>query len=585
MRSFDFRRLAVVGLICWLTLTGTSLRAEWRPELTYQFRWGRGEQADQEYNYFENYVGFNSAWRAWQLFAELELSRPPEFGYSFTGVRRFQLTYNGEQYSLTLGHLAQTFGRGVGLNLYEERVLDFDNQPVGLRWQWHASDRWDATLLVGRKTSYRFYSPASAYRLPDGQGSYDLAALENGWSLAGGLGRVAPYLIWSRYESPIRSYTLDWRQGLVPDTLAQKAFFLGGGVSVDVSGANWYSSLEISYGVKRLQPPYARVVLQDTATNAGSGRVLWFFPGKAEREVAGLYGRWEWFPGNWEAAIAYHRYGWGPQDAEELRDPLRQSDKAFPWQAGPTGVSQPDISLLANVTHPTNDGEEVGLELSLERQLGAFWHWRNHLAVVSGLFDWRHTAQVTSGLAGSWWPLLHPAYNPYLEASTELEWLSDALQYRLLAGYNRNVLSGSVSAEITNYYTLVPAYLSWHLSPVWVLGNVTELQLARRWFQPYGAESSDRTEFRSWHQIVSVDWRQEWSFALVYDYTSDNSFRDAEGRPRHRWLSGELTWHRGARWRLGLSYGSEKGGVRCTGGVCRLLNPFDGWRLNGELRW
>ena len=172
-----------------------------------------------------------------------------------------------------------------------------------------------------------------------------------------------------------------------------------------------------------------------------------------------------------------------------------------------------------------------------------------------------------------------------MEATSELELLNDVWQYRLIGGFNRVTLSGEQTAEITAYYTLVPGYVSWHLSPDVVVGGVTELQGARRHYQTYSGEVVRRDDFASWHQILSLDWRRRWSFSLVYDYTSDNSFQDAQGRPRHRWLSAEVGWHDGSRSRITFSYGGEKGGVRCTGGVCRVLNPFDGWRLSMEWRW
>jgi hypothetical protein len=41
-----------------------------------------------------------------------------------------------------------------------------------------------------------------------------------------------------------------------------------------------------------------------------------------------------------------------------------------------------------------------------------------------------------------------------------------------------------------------------------------------------------------------------------------------------------VTYRLGTTHTIGIQYGSERGGTVCTGGVCRLINPFTGFRLN-----
>jgi len=66
---------------------------------------------------------------------------------------------------------------------------------------------------------------------------------------------------------------------------------------------------------------------------------------------------------------------------------------------------------------------------------------------------------------------------------------------------------------------------------------------------------------------------------LVADQTSDPSFEE-----NARWVSGEISYKPSSALTLRTNYGTEKGGVRCTGGVCRYISPFDGMRLMLEVR-
>ena len=63
---------------------------------------GRGNQLDIPYDYTENYLTFNADLATWSARFELEYSQPPEYGYEFTGLRRFWLTYSGDRHTLEI---------------------------------------------------------------------------------------------------------------------------------------------------------------------------------------------------------------------------------------------------------------------------------------------------------------------------------------------------------------------------------------------------------------------------------------------------------------------------------------------------
>jgi hypothetical protein len=48
---------------------------------------------------------------------------------------------------------------------------------------------------------------------------------------------------------------------------------------------------------------------------------------------------------------------------------------------------------------------------------------------------------------------------------------------------------------------------------------------------------------------------------------------------RRLWPVVGATYRIGTAHTIGIQYGAERGGVVCTGGVCRLINPFSGFRF------
>jgi hypothetical protein len=66
-----------------------------------------------------------------------------------------------------------------------------------------------------------------------------------------------------------------------------------------------------------------------------------------------------------------------------------------------------------------------------------------------------------------------------------------------------------------------------------------------------------------------------WSVNTRVEWTTTNK----EQGGRRIWPVIGGTYRIGDAHTVGLQYGAERGGVVCTGGVCRLINPFDGFRF------
>ncbi len=80
---------------------------------------------------------------------------------------------------------------------------------------------------------------------------------------------------------------------------------------------------------------------------------------------------------------------------------------------------------------------------------------------------------------------------------------------------------------------------------------------------------------------VTYNWPEYFSATLSAQYALDDlRFNET----REYWLSGEITVHLGLDHDLTLYYGNQRGGLVCSGGVCREELPFDGLKITLESR-
>ncbi|MEA3288432.1 MAG: DUF6029 family protein [Candidatus Marinimicrobia bacterium] len=536
---------------------------------------GRGEQIGLDYDYTETFLSGSMEFGSWYIDTRFEYSDPPEYGFQFQGLDRFLLRYNSDNWLLEFGDISAVFGRGLALNLYEDQAMDFDNQIKGLRlttglWGDHELD-----VLAGVNEAYHFYSPSSDLREPDGRAAYELVGAAGTINGQSGFWTGVPYLIGSR----IRSDYL-WREidaeigGISVNTVKQTQHVIQSGWGQSLYADSWDIYLEYNRTWKAFDYP----LVSQNIFQTENGVVLQNSSQDYTTSGQALNLQLNWFPQWFTAMFEYKRYLNGPESAADKRDPLLLASKPLPWQLGPTGIRQHDISLLGNVTHPVDYGDELGWNLELQRLINDEWSLILNAAQTSQARDNRDLDQ-SPGII----PKQDITQNPWQEYFFEIEYSGEALSQRLFIAYTRSILSGASAAEILNHYTVVPAYLSWHPDNNLVLSSVIELQHSVVTGEDYSGGSIEGHEFLSTHIIGSIDLKHKYSASVIWDSSDDPNLISGVPETQH-WISGELSLKPIDGLWIRASYGKEKGGVRCTGGVCRILNPFEGFRMTMEWR-
>jgi hypothetical protein len=111
-----------------------------------------------DYIHRENLLDINLFSGDWTVYSQLEYSRPPEFGNSFTGVHKFRLEYLTDNLDVRLGHVYPLWNRGLVLNLRYERDLGYDSGLLGFESSYALSDHW-RLMAAGGKQNFDLSSP------------------------------------------------------------------------------------------------------------------------------------------------------------------------------------------------------------------------------------------------------------------------------------------------------------------------------------------------------------------------------------------------------------------------------------------
>ena len=437
------------------------------------------------------------------------------------------------------------------MNLFEDKTIDFDNRPFGIKLQFDINDSWQFESLLGVKSNYHFYSPVSKPRIPDGKSSYNMGGANINYSPESGTWGISSYVTVSRFESDIIWKYMSY-QNLIKDTLNQFSSMINPGFVFSIYQDTWDGVVEVSSSLKRFDKP---LIEQQYDENN-----LLLIDSQNEQFTKSIYGQINWYP-EWFTLLAeYKRYGGNISKTEDKTNLYQQANYPLPFQMGPTGVHQHDIGLLGNVTHAVDYSDEVGMFIEIKKDF-------NH---IYGTFSYANMSRIKDWDSDSdelWFPKENLSYFPFVEYYAELEASSEKITNRSVVAFTKSTESGE---EWNQHITFTPLYLSWILSDNFVFNLIATTQSSKR----------GEHQYQSQQYTTSIDFGSKLSIAGIID-TSNDPELIGDGQ----WLSGEITLKPKSSMWIRASYGEEKGGVRCTSGVCRVISPFEGFRLAMEVRF
>ena len=531
----------------------TTLTAQVEYSNNLNIRYGEG---DNNYSYEEIY--FNTGitlnrpdYRLEALF-NLELSDPPEIGLKEEGIREFSLGYYNKNLSIELGDFYQTWGRGLILNQTDYQHLDFNTSATGLSVGYE-KDYISLNVIAGEtnpRKSTTFlgdYDPrVPNYILKQTLYGSDLS-IESPESTMG-----LSILFTEEEEAPISSVI--------------------GGIRFEKPYDN--GDFFLSFISKR-----SKFDIVDSGSETDKGNGLYFSNTNYIKD--------------WALTSNYRRYRIDVKDPSMRDNILSNYGQALDVQRSPTGYYQHSFKLLSRNSKQVNLNDEIGLELELIGPIDENRTLLLNYTKSSSTKGWHNEfgywepepLTTTNGNSNSLFPSSDKDSYPFDEIFIELNGYNEAhtLFYRVGFDYFSDtfaVLANSNTSESfeVNKAITFPFMVNVILNDLWSIEVQLELQRAKKGFE---VTTNDESSFVS---LLSEKYQDNiflgftvnhapWSLTVATESTnSDESLSNFDS---NTWNSVALTYRIKSDNILEVFYGSIRGGLDCTNGVCRYIQPFE----------
>jgi len=521
-----------------------------------------------DYNYNEVYLDTKLSlnredYRLESVFI-FEISDPPEIGLKEDGLREFLFGFYNDKFSFELGDIYQTWGRGLLLNQLDYQNLDFNtgSRGLGLTFQ----DDWKTVNIIAGDTANRKSTTVL--------GGYDP--------------RVPNYFVDQFLYGADMSFDLD-------KSNIGFAFLF-----VDEDKRNLSHTLTSARIDKSYENGEFFVSMINKVSEKDPGDLEIFYP---EKDGTGFYISNTNYLKDWALTSSYRKFTIDVNDPIMRDNIVENYGQALDIQRSPSGFYQHTFRLLSRNSREVNLNDEIGLEMQLLGPINDNVNISVNYMKSSSSKRWYNGMGIDSSL---WY-----GDNNSMPSSSQESYPFEEL-FIELSGYNTNgkvfykvgidfqdqvfnVLSNSAdikSFEITQSFTL-PLLVSVAINPLWNVEFQLELQRLKTGFDTTTISDiegiDDNSTFYSLLSeeyqkniflALSANYKQKWSFNVAHESTNsdesllndgqDNSFDSA-----NQWNSFSMAYKFKSDHTLELFYGSIRGGLDCTNGVCRYVQAFD----------
>ena len=492
-----------------------------------------------------------------------ENSNPPEIGLDERGLRKYLIGYYNENFSMELGDIYQTWGRGLILNQLDYQNLDFDTGANGLGLKYSSSD-FLINLIAG-----------------------DLAISKSITSHANYDPRVPNYFINQFiYGADINHNFPSFNYGLSILSVEED--------SRDVHHSLSNFRFEKSYSAGDV---YLSFVRKDSEKKDFDENI----------QGSGFYLSNTNFFKNWSITTAYRSM---KMDINNPNTRHNQSDNfgnALDIQRSPTGYYLHTFRLLSRTSQEVNLNDEIGIELQISGPLNEYNIVAINYLKSSSTKDWYQNWN------GDWlskknstFPSSKYSSYPFEETYLEFSGYSSSgdIYYKTGIDFQNkvfNVLTNGPefqSFEVSKSQTF-PFLLSFKTNSQWSYDVQFEYQKLKTGFKRTTISDVDGIDnLYSFHSLLSkkeqinrfisfsANYNQSWTFNFSFETTNadesklnDNTNDNFDSS--NSWESIGVSYKFDSDDTLQLFYGSVRGGLDCTNGVCRYVQAFeDGLRID-----
>ena len=531
--------------------------------------------SQNDYNYSEIYLDtkifFQKENYRLESFFTIEASNPPEIGLDFNGLDRYLIGFYNEEFSIEIGDIYQTWGRGLLLNQLNYQNLDFDTGSRGLGMQF---DKDSAVINI----------------------------------IMGDVSSRTSTTVLGNFDPRVPNHFVD-------------EFIYGADLSLDIlkstAGAAFLLVDEKERSLShvltnfRIDRPYESgeffMSIVSKTSEKDNGMTEIFYETK---DGVGFYASSSNYIKNWSITSSYRNFKIDVNNPAIRDNIVHNYGNALNIQRSPSGFYEHTFRLLSRSSKEVNLNDEVGIEIQLLGPLS------NNGNIALNYIKSSSSKQWYNGegpLAGQW-----SGDNNFIPSSSQSSYPFEEV-FVEFNGYNSNgnifykvgldfqyevfnVLSNSAevkSYEIKESFTF-PLLVNFNLNPLWNIELQLELQKLKTGFETtilsdFGDNNHSFTSLlpvkyqKNIFLALSTNYNQKWSFNVSHESTNSDellldSGQDESFDSANDWSSISMAYKFDSDHTLELFYGSIRGGLDCTNGVCRYIQAFDdGIRIDYSL--
>ncbi len=509
-------------------------------------RYGIGKEnsvtGDNTKKYFEELADVRLFVNDFLAGVRYEYDDPIEFGKTVKGFSRRFLEFKKDDFTVRAGNYYEVFASGLTLNSFESRPIGWNTEFDGAKINYkHA---------FGKKGKVKF----------------------NGTLIGGGMdftdindtSRVEHYSIRAGNFSisPLKFLTLGgsylYTEGTIPT----------GNVNTKINAEIFEGNLGLSHKGFNLLFSYAnKVTISDP-------NVL--YPQSKAPRGDGAYGSLSYTREGFGITLDYKNYRFNvtTPDQRSATDPF----KALPFQNAPSCIKVYSSTLLSRFPHNVDFNDEVGWQVDVFYSPNDKLTLNANASLTSRHYDYfdADTSTLTRyervERNDAFLPSVKKQFSPYWELFFEAEYyVNKNLKTKLGVSRKTNILYSIVdpnSSDIIRTFT-VPLEVQYTFAKIYGVKLNAEFQ------QAYNSIRSGDTHF--WSQLTTLSISRSPNIIVSGTAEFTNDEEDPSGKKY--WVKGELVYKFTSANTIMLSYGSERGGLQCSSGICRYVNPFNGFRL------
>ncbi len=322
-----------------------------------QTKYGQGKG---DYQFIENLSSLNMYWENFYIYLQYEYSNPPEFGLPYTGIRKRWLEYDGEVFWFRVGHLQTMWGRGLALNLFDDQLTDYDNTLDGFHFKYNKFDYFKSEIIGGKGKVRNIYTDIPS----------DRPNREDKFKLFGGRLEIANIIdplrisfsyIWSENKSPF--YIEAYNPGKIEifDTLTT----IQETPSFEISYSGSVIDFHFENVYRHIKPnpdfyEYEHFGKMDTVNFSG------------KKYTNSLYGSLNINLNMFSVMVDYKKYGFDITNPEERRLFSRRPGRMGAYLNPPTVYKELEWTLASRHAHIIDFNDEIGYQCELQFSPGDY---------------------------------------------------------------------------------------------------------------------------------------------------------------------------------------------------------------------